>query len=214
MVLFETRGEGGYFILPGSPPGCHATGRPYVLMQGSLTNIPVISPEEREILLSCARAFDTMPARKDCAAGTCATTGDRPGDDFNRRATWDEVLGRHSWKKVCMRGEETYWRRSGKSVGVSATTNWKGLDLLKVFSTSTEFETETTYDKFAAYAVLNHNGDFKAAAKALADAGFGGTSRSRHPKRRLNLERTRSTARSAPRFRKKAACLPVPETIS
>ena len=174
VVLFETRGEGGYFILPGSPPGSHVTGRPYALMQGRLTSIPVISPEEREILLSCARAFDSMPARKDCAVGTASSTGSRPGDDFNRRATWDEILARHGWKKVCVRGEETYWRRSGKSVGVSATTNWKGLDLLKVFSTSTEFETETTYDKFAAYAVLNHNGDFRAAATALADAGYGG----------------------------------------
>jgi hypothetical protein len=174
VVIFETRGEGGYFILPGSPPACHITGRPYVLKQGSLTDIPVITPEEREILLSCARAFDAMPAAKDCTGGAGTANGDRPGDDFNRRAAWDEILTGKGWNKVGTREGITYWRRPAKGIGVSATTNWKGRDRLKVFSTSTEFETETTYNKFAAYAVLNHSGDFKEAAKALAAAGYGG----------------------------------------
>lgn len=173
VVLFETRGEGGYFLLPGSPLGCHETGNPYLLIQGSLTNIPVITPEDREILLSCARVFDQMPAIKDCTGTTNNSTGDRPGDEFNRRATWDEVLLRHGWKSVYTRGNVTYWRRPGKKVGISATTNWKNLDRLKVFSTSTEFETETTYSRFAAFAVLNHKGDFRVAARALANTGYG-----------------------------------------
>jgi len=42
-----------------------------------------------------------------------------------------------------------------------------------VFSTSTPFSTQGTYTKFGAYAVLYHQGDFKKAAQALAEKGFG-----------------------------------------
>ena len=40
--------------------------------------------------------------------------------------------------------------------GVSATTNLGGHDRLYVFTSSTPFEPETSYSKFAAFAVLNH----------------------------------------------------------
>jgi hypothetical protein len=55
----------------------------------------------------------------------------------------------------------------------SATTNYRGSDLLKVFSTSTEFDIERTYDKFAAYVRLEHQGDWKKAAQTLAREGYG-----------------------------------------
>ena len=67
----------------------------------------------------------------------------------------------------------TYWRRPGKDIGISATTNFGGADLLYVFSSSTEFEAEKSYNRFGAYAVLNHGGDFHAAARALAQQGYG-----------------------------------------
>ena len=62
--------------------------------------------------------------------------------------------------------------------GVSASTGHckgpSGNDLFYVFSTSaTPFEAEMSYSRFAAYAVLNHRGDFGAATKALANAGYG-----------------------------------------
>ncbi len=55
--------------------------------------------------------------------------------------------------------------------GISATTNWDGSDLLYVFSTSTLFEPKRGYSKFAAYALLNFGGDFRAAARDLANHG-------------------------------------------
>jgi hypothetical protein len=97
----------------------------------------------------------------------------RPGDDFNERATWAEVLTAHDWRLDRQTGEETYWTRPGKDNGVSATTNYAGSDKLVVFSTSTPFETETSYSKFAAYAVLNHEGDYSKAAAELAERGYG-----------------------------------------
>jgi hypothetical protein len=57
---------------------------------------------------------------------------------------------------------------AGEGRGISATTNHAGSDLLYVFSSSTTFESDRAYDKFATYAVLNHPGDFAVAARGAA----------------------------------------------
>jgi hypothetical protein len=57
-TLIETRGEGGYFLAPGSPASCHPTGREYQLLQGSFEAVPTITPQERDILLGCARSLN------------------------------------------------------------------------------------------------------------------------------------------------------------
>jgi replicative DNA helicase len=173
-ALIEKKGEGGYCLLPGCPRECHATGREYILKQGSLSQIPTLTVEERRLLLDCARAFDEMPPMADREApGKPTAAGGRPGDDFAAATTWPEILEPAGWKRIYLRGDTDYWRRPGKSYGISATTNHHGSELLFVFSTSTGFESERGYSKFSAYAFLNHNGDFQAAARELAARGFG-----------------------------------------
>ena len=101
------------------------------------------------------------------------SSGDRPGDDFNQCATWDELLQPEGWALIYERDEIGHWRRPGKDVGISATTNFGGSDLFYCFTTSTEFDANRAYDKFSAYTYLHHGGDFGAAAKDLADQGYG-----------------------------------------
>ena len=110
------------------------------------------------------------------------TDGTRPGDDYNDRAAWGDILGAHGWQAVNQAGSVTRWRRPGKDGrGWSATTGYtKEADLLCVFSTNADpFEGPngqsvcTAYTKFAAYALLNWDSDFKAAASALGRQGFG-----------------------------------------
>ena len=70
-------------------------------------------------------------------------------------------------------------KRPGKDgPGWSATTgrcrNEQSGELLYVFSgNASPFEPERAYSKFATYTLLDHNGDFKAAAKDLAEQGYG-----------------------------------------
>jgi putative DNA primase/helicase len=98
----------------------------------------------------------------------------RPGDDFNARATWDEILVPHGWVPLGTRGEETRWCRPGKPDGVSASTNTYGRGLLHVYSTNAEpFENGESYKKFAAFAILNCGGNFKRAAQELRAMGYG-----------------------------------------
>jgi putative DNA primase/helicase len=180
-VLIETRGEGGYVIIAPSHGRVHPSGKPYVLLRGGLESIVTITPEDREALFELARTFDLMgkPKAEKLPIFASTDSGNRPGDLFNDRATWQEVLIPHGWSQIYRRGEVGYWRRPGKDRGVSATTNWQGSDLLYVFSTSTVFEPERGYSKFSAQALLDHSGNFKAAAEALVKQGYGHRPRSR-----------------------------------
>jgi hypothetical protein len=194
VTLIETRGEGGYVLVPGSPPACHPSGHTYEHIAGPpLTELPVLTAAEREALLSAARSFDQgSAARAKRAPGGANRPGAvlRPGDDYDRRGpSWAEVLGPHGWVRVYSRGEVEFWRRPGKDTpGISATTGYckgqDGADLLAVFSSNAHpFEGPsgarpcTCYGKLAAFALLNHNGDFKAAARELRRQGYGGQGR-------------------------------------
>jgi putative DNA primase/helicase len=175
-TLIETRAEGGYIIIAPTSGAVHETGRPYVLERGSLRSIVTLTPDERRDLLALARTFDQMPEQPRQEAPTSRESrqgAGRPGDDFVSRSTWEDVLTPHGWRAVRRTGTETFWRRPGKDRGQSATTNYHGSDLLYVFSSSTEFEAERGYNRFSAYSILEHNGDWGAAASALRTQGYG-----------------------------------------
>jgi putative DNA primase/helicase len=179
-TLIELKGEGGFIIEAPTRGDVHPTGEPYVRAKGSVETIATVDKGEYEALMALARSFDERPAKvvgdtSPPPAGSRRGEGEgeglRPGDDYAQRTGWGEVLS--GWARVCTKGDTTYWRRPGKSFGVSASTNYMGKGLLRVFSTSTAFGIEESYTKFAAYATLHHQGDFRAAAKALGEQGYG-----------------------------------------
>jgi hypothetical protein len=105
----------------------------------------------------------------------CNTSCSRPGDDFNARAPWAGILEPNGWRLVHECDGTAYWRRPGKTEGQSASTNHGGSGLLYVFSSSAApFEAGRAYSKFGAFALLEHGGDFRSAAKRLAGWRFGG----------------------------------------
>lgn len=140
-----------------------SSGRQYTLAdleQAMLAAMPAIAaPEPRRSL-------------KTLMAGGAGST-DRPGDDFNNRADWRVIL--QGWEWVRQQGGTWYLRRPGKSEGISATIGHStdGVDRLYVFSDATEFEQNRPYDKYGAYVLLEHHGDFRAATKELSGMGFG-----------------------------------------
>ena len=173
-VLCETRGEGGFVVTAPSFGSTHPSGQPWVMLKGSPALIPVLSWEEREAVHQIFKALDQMPVKESVAEvlqPKTESTGEKPGDDFNARAEWSDILV--GWRKVFQNNGVTYWRRPGKDVGISATTGRNDGDNLFVFTTSTTFEAERPYSKFAAFAHLKHQGDFSAAAKDLRALGYG-----------------------------------------
>lgn len=180
-TLIETRGEGGYAIVPPSPAACHEDGRPYVLLRGNLAQVSTISPEERGVLHTAARSFNEYVKPNLVVQGEVRgdsqsqQAGLRPGDDYNNRADWSTLLEAYGWQQMSQWGEVIRWQRPGKAgEGISATTNYAGTNYLYVFSSNaTPFEPGAAYTMFAAYVLLEHGGDFKAAAQALARQGYG-----------------------------------------
>jgi hypothetical protein len=178
-VLIETRGEGGYGVVEPSHGSVHKSGKPYVRTAGGSDSIPTIDAEHYRALHAALRAVDQLPQRETSQSAPRAPKGPmpggrlRPGDDFENKVGWPEILTPHGWQLLFQRGT-SYWSRPGKERGISATTGHApDRDRLFVFSTSTEFAANIAYTKFAAYALLNHNEDFKAAARELARQGFG-----------------------------------------
>lgn len=175
-TLIETRGDGGYVLAPGSPADCHPTGREYVIEVGSLSSIGTVTAEQREDMHAAARSLCRVPPEEYAPAKPATpSNGDRPGDDFDRETSWPDVLEPHGWTVSHRKAGVVYWKRPGKDGrGWSATTGHCG-DRLYVFSSNAApFDSERVYGKFAAFALLNHDGDFKQAARDLRRCGFGG----------------------------------------
>ena len=179
-VLAETRGEGGYVVTAPSAGRTHDTGNPWTLITGSIEDIATITIDERDHLWAIIRMLDEEPEREPATPHittgilTGSIAGTRPGDDYNSRADWADILT--GWTRATRMGSGYGWRKPGKEgLGISATTGQSadGVDRLYVFSTSTEFEPERPYNKFSAYALLQHAGDYSAAAKQLGADGYG-----------------------------------------
>lgn len=182
-TLIETRGEGGYIVAAGSPPQCHKEGQPYRLLygHGELKNLPVLTGQTRQALLSIARALSEFADERTVVSPPKQSHdphGLRPGDGYNQSTNWQELLSQYGWTRAGQRGDCTLWRRPGKEgPGISATTNHDNSDRLHVFSTNAyPLEASRAYDRFAFYTYMEHGGNFTEAAQELAGRGYGGQS--------------------------------------
>jgi hypothetical protein len=163
MTLIETRGEGGLFLCDPTPG--------YQIEQGSFESLPVLTGAERSVLIEAACALtETVPPPSRVPA---ALPGEgRPGDDFNQRGDLRQLLEQHGWQRV-RGGKNEYWRRPGKEHGWSASL--RDNQLFVFSSNATPFEPDRAYSPFSVYTLLEHGGDFAAAATALRLQGYGQT---------------------------------------
>lgn len=174
-VLAETRGEGGFVIVAPSQGPCHPSGGAWKMLVGGASSIPTLTVAERDQLHKLFETFDSVP-KVEFVTEELAPKGVNltPGDDYNAKVTWEQILEPLGWKKVYTnKAGVTSWRRPGKSEGISATTNHASNDKFYVFSSSTQFEAERSYSKFAVFTIVEHQGNFTASAKALREQGYG-----------------------------------------
>lgn len=177
----ETRGEGGYALVPPSPAACHPDRKAYVLERGDLAALPVLTREEQQALYALARALNdytepTQPSLAPTAARTPPTRtlqngGLMPGEDYNERGEILSLLQSHGWRLASHSGGEVHLTRPGKTHGTSAT--FRNGCFYNFSSNAAPFEANESYSPFACYALLKHNGDFSAAASALYREGYG-----------------------------------------
>jgi hypothetical protein len=195
----ETRGEGGYIVGIGSPREVHPSGNVYAQVLGPPLpdEIPIITPAERRALWLAAAEFDcgvfvspkVERAKQELRQNLrgvkipeCNPSGAlTPWDDFDRRASWRDILEPHDWVQL----SDNRWRRPNKNDGglsASIGKNDDGIYVLTVFSSnagalSAPTNGTASWGPFRAYAALNHGGDGSAAAKAIAKLGYGSASR-------------------------------------
>lgn len=169
VCFIETRGEGGYVI---APPSDQYNPVPSM---GSLTEIPILEIEEREALMELLRSYNEYIVEeitKPKKVSTGAIYEDTPWAAYDQTDEWMDVLKNNGWTAVSQTNEQIFWRRPGSKNKQSA--NWhKGKRLFYVFSGNTAFEPEKAYAPNAIYAILEHDGDFGAAARSLSDLGYG-----------------------------------------
>lgn len=183
----EVRGLGHQVLAPGCPASCHASGDRYTfenlgwLEGGEAETDPLTWIEWLEV--ACALNEYAAPVRESVyepRRGAPAGEGS-PGTDFNRRGSWAETgLFDAGWKWAREpRSDAGLITRPGKDAGVSAsvgmvTSKENGWPLFWCWSTSVpEFVAEKPYSRFAVYAQLRHGGDYRAAARQLAQMGYG-----------------------------------------
>lgn len=189
-TLIETKAEGGYCLAPGCPPECHPLGLQYHwenegwMAEGKMPE--VIDGEVYDLFVSLARLQDeksSLPDYKEKAIDTVIPPYQdgrlRPGDDFNQRAHWEDILSPLGWTISRRRENVIHWRRPDKKdIGISATSGYckgdKSGDRLYVFSSNAwPFQESQSYSKFSAYALVHCSNDLRAASKRLADEGYG-----------------------------------------
>ena len=165
-VLIETRGLGGQIVCFPSPG--------YSLLYGDFYSISEISEEERDLLMGIARQFnETIEEYIAPKTNQRKTKGVSPFEDYNNRGDVISLLQSHGWRVVGRQGSRTIFLRPGQTTSQSSgnydeSTNW-----FSVFTTSTEFDTETAYLPYAVFAFLECNKDFSQAASKLYEMGYG-----------------------------------------
>lgn len=167
VTLIETRGAGGLFL-------CYPT-LGYTLKQGSFTSLPVLTAEERQTLLFAARALNEEISSEPKAPQNFSQKAlflDRPGDEYNEFGDVRALLLAHGWTLVRSENGSDYFKRPNKPGSCwSATLKDR---IFYVFSSNAcPFEPNKAYSPFNVYALLEHNGDYSAAAQALLRQGLG-----------------------------------------
>ena len=166
-VLFETRGEGGYFL---SQPS-----KGYKIIQGKLSEIQEISEIEREYLLELARTFNTYEEpmytpREVILAEKSFTIS--PFDDFDNKCDVPSLLVEHGWT-IARNTNDVFFMKRPNTENLWSGTYSRSKNWFTVFSTSTEFEPLKAYKPYAVWAKLNGISDFSEAAKELVRQGYG-----------------------------------------
>ena len=171
-VLLETRGEGGYIIAPPTD------GYSFDSSKYTFENLVKLSNQQRNALIAACRSFDEIEeSYKQVKASLpidVSGSGKSTIEAFNEAHTPLEFLEYEGWQPKYERGGNIHLVRPGKTLreGIGAGYNEK-LGLVRIFTSSTQFEPNKSYNAFQVYSILNHGGDYSAACKELYHSGYG-----------------------------------------
>lgn len=165
-IMIETRGEGGYALLP---PSLHPSGNRYDLLLGKFSQIPTITPDHRRLFLECARNL-TQWTPPPATANVGSTYADGPNEvieAYNQRHSIEETLQRYGYTHV----NGNRWSRPGKADSAGVHVLGDG----RAYSHSSNdvmagdrMGSNRPFSAFDLFAYYAHSEDYKAAYKAAA----------------------------------------------
>ena len=166
-IAIESRGEGGYAILPGSR---HPSNRIYTAIAGNFLAIPKVPQADVDTLIRSARDLDEAPRTKQ-EMERAAKAKVRPRqslmgqtsviDSYNDRVSIHEALAAAGYTK---RGTR-YVRPGGKSQSVEIFDERRSFH----FSSNDPLKSQHAHDAFDVYCHYRHAGDVSSAVKAAAE---------------------------------------------
>ncbi len=166
--FLETRGQGGYALLPPSMG--------YAVIQD--VEIPLITWEERCSLISLCKTYD-QTIKVEPTPSPRKVENDayskNPFEDYNERCDPNQLMTSLGWK--WFRENNTFiWydrpRYQGEESGVSASYN-KSKGVFFMFTSSVGIDNDRGYNPSSLLAEFQFNGDKKACFKWLVQNGFG-----------------------------------------
>ena len=167
-VLIETRGTAGYLK-------CYPS-EGYNVIQGSFSEIPLITATERDELISACRKLDMKKEKENKSEREHSF--DRKYIDKFPKYNGDidigiDLLEEHGWTVIHEDEEVVKLRRPDKDDGSGSADYFKGKKFLWVYTTSTDFVSETAYDNHEIFAVLECDSNYSVAYAKLYEKGFG-----------------------------------------
>lgn len=168
LVRIETRGHGGYALVPPSPGYRWLDGR-------GVLDLPPLNEEEYARLVRAAERLDRGrkveggggKEKRERPSGGPET----PNDWFERTASWDELIAQAGGRFYREVSGQRQYTRPGKARGVSLTTGngFAGQDFAKVHTPNwPPFEDGELMSKYGCYAILHHGRDWAAATRSIA----------------------------------------------
>ena len=164
--LLESRGRGGYIMI--------APSKGYEVIQGDMLDIPIITEEEREILIACAKSFHEVP--DTVPMPTQRYDGINPFNEYNDTADVGGILEKHGWKYIKdVKGNRMFLRPGSTSAWSAGYDPSKRL--LYVFTSSTVFESNKAFNPSQVLCYLEFDKDYKAMYAWLKDRKYGESTR-------------------------------------
>ncbi|MFH1597246.1 MAG: DUF3987 domain-containing protein [Pseudomonadota bacterium] len=174
-IAIETRGEGGYAVLP--PSFCHLAEKrgvkhkqAYKVLQGDFANIPTITDEQAQHLIEVARSLCQAPVSKKQMRSAPLSPKSNGG------AVGGGVIGgfNESYDVGTILSRNGYQLRGNRFLAPDSTTGDPGvhifLDTGRCYSHHSNDPLNDGYahNPFSVFCILEHGGDVKAAVKAAA----------------------------------------------
>ncbi len=184
VLLAETKGEGGFTICAPTNGAVHPEGRAWTIISGGFASIATVTCDERDGIYDVLRSLTTnreVPHNSVRQYGYLLSPiedqsrfdGNSPGDAYNAdphaHTNVVRLMESHGWIVSETVDGVTHMTRPGKTEGTSATVGfYDDPPMLHVFTSSSgDFDADGTYSPFAVYAILEHGGDYSAAARQL-----------------------------------------------